>query len=250
MGPPPSNSAQGASIAVPLLQRDLSGARAAYTDRDTEASAVAHKAKTLTHGRNEPHVEGGEYVKLVVFGGLDGILTSFAIVAGAAGVGLSVKAVLGIGISNVLADALAMAVGEYLSTKSEKEYIAEERSREAWEFKNFPEGEVAESTHPPPPPGRPHSSRRARHIPRLSILAASGCRRLPWSISGQAPIESAMGWRVSLLVNGRHVPAHASRGVRTPSAHRRALLLRPTCARTRARAHLSRLVALLLFTSG
>lgn len=138
-------SSKSGSIQVPLIQRDLDGARAAFTTRDPAASAVAHGTKAAaTAHRAEPHVQGGEYVKLLVFGGLDGILTSFAIVAGAAGVGLSVKAVLGIGISNVLADALAMAVGEYLSTKSEKEYILEERSREAWEFQNFPEGECAE----------------------------------------------------------------------------------------------------------
>lgn len=74
-----------------------------------------------------------------MFGGLDGILTSFAIVAGSAGAQLSVPAVLAIGISNVLADALAMGVGEYLSSKSEEEYTREERSREEWEFDNFPE---------------------------------------------------------------------------------------------------------------
>lgn len=140
---------KGGSNQVPLIQRDLDGARAAFSTRDPEASAVAHGTKAVAHGtkgrsHTEAHVQGGEYVKLLVFGGLDGILTSFAIVAGAAGVGLSVKAVLGIGISNVLADALAMAVGEYLSTKSEKEYIHEERSREAWEFQNFPDGECAE----------------------------------------------------------------------------------------------------------
>ncbi|KAJ1627896.1 VIT family-domain-containing protein [Pavlovales sp. CCMP2436] len=142
----PTHLASGPA-AIPLLQRDLEGARTAYARGDPGASAVAHAAKGGggTHGDSEePHQQGGEYVKLVVFGGLDGILTSFAIVAGAAGVGLGVKAVLGIGISNVLADALAMGVGEYLSTKSENEYIAEERSREAWEFKNHPEGEISE----------------------------------------------------------------------------------------------------------
>lgn len=173
----PKASATNGSAAVPLLQRDLEGARSAFTARDVNASAVAHASKAAAgvagapHHSAEPHVQGGEYVKLLVFGGLDGILTSFAIVAGAAGVGLSVKAVLGIGISNVLADALAMGVGEYLSTKSEHEYIREEHARESWEFKNHPDGEVAESA-----PRRPLGTHAVRPRGAREGLARDGAR--------------------------------------------------------------------------
>ena len=58
------------------------------------------------------------HLKTVVFGGLDGILTSFAIVASCAGSSLSARTVLLLGACNILADALAMGVGEYLSSKS------------------------------------------------------------------------------------------------------------------------------------
>lgn len=140
-------SGNGSTNSVPLLQRDLEGARSAYKTGDASASALAHSTKALPSAEHnaEPHVEGGEFIKSIVFGGLDGILTSFAIVAGAAGAGLSVKAVLAIGISNVLADALAMGVGEYLSSKSEREYVREEHARETWEFENYPTGEISES---------------------------------------------------------------------------------------------------------
>lgn len=37
-----------------------------------------------------------------------------------------------------------MGMGEYLSAKSEHDYIAAERNREEWEFDNYPEGEVKE----------------------------------------------------------------------------------------------------------
>jgi len=142
-----STGQNGSTNAVPLLQRDLEGARNAFKSGDAEASALAHSTKSLPgagHHSTEPHVEGGEFIKSVVFGGLDGILTSFAIVAGAAGAGLGVKAVLAIGISNVLADALAMGVGEYLSSKSERDYVREEHARETWEFENHPSGEISE----------------------------------------------------------------------------------------------------------
>lgn len=80
----------------------------------------------------------------MIFGGLDGILTSFAIVAGAAGGNLSPQVVLILGFSNILADALSMGVGEFLSSKATNEWILSERSREEWELENYPEGEIRE----------------------------------------------------------------------------------------------------------
>lgn len=66
--------------------------------------------------------EGGEYIKSMVYGGLDGIITTFAVVSGVAGATLAVRVVIILGFSNLLADGFSMAVGDYLSSKSEKEY--------------------------------------------------------------------------------------------------------------------------------
>lgn len=83
-------------------------------------------------------------LKPIIFGGLDGILTAFAIVAGAAGGSLSPNTVLILGFSNIFADALSMGVGEFLSSKAENEWILSERAREKWEMENYPEGEMKE----------------------------------------------------------------------------------------------------------
>lgn len=72
--------------------------------------------------------------------GLDGIITTFAVVAGAAGASLSAGIVLILGSANLIADGLAMAFGEFLSGKAEREFHAAERERETWEFENHPEG--------------------------------------------------------------------------------------------------------------
>lgn len=56
-----------------------------------------------------------------VYGGMDGAVTTFAVVTGAAGANLSSKVVLILGFANVLADGFSMAVGSYLSEKSDQD---------------------------------------------------------------------------------------------------------------------------------
>ena len=122
-----------------MLTRRIDKAKEAYRKRDGEASRTAHEAG------HEPHNEGeGKYLKSIVYGGLDGIITTFAVVAGVAGASLDAGVVLILGFANLIADGLAMAFGEYLSGKAEREYHQAERERETWEFENHPEGEKLE----------------------------------------------------------------------------------------------------------
>ena len=58
-------------------------------------------------------------LRAALLGGVDGTITAFAIVAGAAGGALGVAAVGILGLSNVLADGLSMGVSEYLSSSAE-----------------------------------------------------------------------------------------------------------------------------------
>lgn len=120
-----------------------SGARKAYEVSDLEASRLYHDTHIIAQNE-EPHKTEGEFLKPIIFGGLDGILTSFAIVSGAAGGQLGTGVVLILGFSNILADALSMGVGEFLSSKANSEWILSERKREMWEMDNYPEGEIKE----------------------------------------------------------------------------------------------------------
>mmetsp|Transcript_30951 Transcript_30951/g.60397 ORF Transcript_30951/g.60397 Transcript_30951/m.60397 type:complete len:289 (+) Transcript_30951:22-888(+) len=124
--------------------RSLAAARSAYSSVDVEASRIAHGGAEIPVGNAESHDSGGAFVKPIVFGGLDGVLTCFAIVMGAVGGGLSRETILIIGFSSLLADAVSMGVGEFLSTKAEQDYSKMERQRESWELRNYPEGEVKE----------------------------------------------------------------------------------------------------------
>jgi len=109
--------------------------RSAYARGDAEASKRAHDAKKgdTTHHK-EGHSDSGEYIKSIVYGGLDGIITTFATVTSVAGADFSAAVIVVLGISHLFADGLSMGMGDYLSSEAEIDYTASERKREAWEM--------------------------------------------------------------------------------------------------------------------
>jgi hypothetical protein len=124
--------------------RDLGKAKSAFDLRDPEASKAVHSVNSLVPKNNETHPKMGEYIKSIMYGGLDGIISIFAVVAGAAGAGYGPNVVIVLGVSTLIADALSMGVGDALSSKAEAEVAKRERDREKWELENFKEGEVME----------------------------------------------------------------------------------------------------------
>jgi len=62
-----------------------------------------------------------------VYGGIDGTITTFAIVAGAAGANLDPKIIVILGLANVFADGFSMAAGRYLSAKAEEDELGTPR---------------------------------------------------------------------------------------------------------------------------
>ena len=132
------------------MSRDLDAARRAFEAGGEEAAAASRAAHSINGAvaengmAVEHHEQSGGRLKGIVFGGLDGILTSFAIISGSVGANLGPVAMLALGVSNVLADALAMGAGEFLSSNSYNSYVRKEREREAWELQNYPAGEIAE----------------------------------------------------------------------------------------------------------
>ena len=78
------------------------------------------------------------YIRELIYGANDGVITTFAIVAGVAGGGLSLRVVLIMGAANLLADGLSMAVGNYLSIRSHESVL---------ESQDLPEEEAAPIRH-------------------------------------------------------------------------------------------------------
>ena len=126
------------------LSKRIEEARKAFERGDKQASAHAHTANAISAAREEHGGAGSQYLGEMVYGGLDGIITTFAVVSGVAGAQLGTPVILILGLANLLADGFSMATGAYLSSKSEHEYYRKEWEREAWEVKHFPDGERAE----------------------------------------------------------------------------------------------------------
>ena len=79
----------------------------------------------------------GDFVKSLIFGGLDGIITTFAVVAAVAGSNMDSDVVILMGIANLLADGISMGLGDFLSEIAENNYVNKEREREMWYVCSF-----------------------------------------------------------------------------------------------------------------
>ena len=84
------------------------------------------------------------YLRDWVYGGIDGAITTFAVVAGVVGAGLSSKVILILGVANLLADGLSMAASNYSGTKTEVDELARYREIEERHIDIDPEGERRE----------------------------------------------------------------------------------------------------------
>jgi len=142
------------------LSRDLTKAREAYKKGDVDASRDAHAPKS-TSSHNEYHRVGGDYVKSIIYGGLDGITTTFAIIAGVVGGGIAVQVILILGFSNIIADGISMGISDTLSDMAEHDYSRSEKKRETWECDHNLEGEINEMVQLYQTRGLPESDARA-----------------------------------------------------------------------------------------
>lgn len=105
------------------------------------------------HLQKEHHASPFQtYLKEIVYGGTDGIITTFAVVAGFTGAEatssmptLPALAVLLFGLANLLADGFSMGLSSFLSLRSEQDIYKSQMSKEAHEIKHNPEMEKVET---------------------------------------------------------------------------------------------------------
>lgn len=102
------------------------------------------KQETRLHSGSKWKARWQDYIGEFVYGGIDGSVTTFAVVAGAAGANLDSSVIIILGFANLIADGFAMSVGSYLSNKSEEENYEKHEKIEYWEVEHLPEKEREE----------------------------------------------------------------------------------------------------------
>lgn len=84
------------------------------------------------------------YLRDWIYGGIDGAVTTFAIVSGVVGADLSTKVILILGAANIVADGFSMAASNYTGTKAENEEFDRIRAHEERQIDRDRDGEVRE----------------------------------------------------------------------------------------------------------
>lgn len=84
------------------------------------------------------------YLRDWIYGGVDGSVTTFAIVTGVVGAGLSPAVIVILGLANLLADGFSMAASNFLGTKAEHDDILRTAAIEHHHIEVAPEGEREE----------------------------------------------------------------------------------------------------------
>ena len=128
------------TLALALQTHGLNGYSLLYdsdSNMEHEHSAEAIKNRLA---RGPQH----NYLRDWIYGGIDGSVTTFAVVSGVAGAGLSPWIILVLGFANLFADGFSMAASNYLGTKAEHEDLQRLEAVENRHIDMEPEGEREE----------------------------------------------------------------------------------------------------------
>jgi VIT1/CCC1 family predicted Fe2+/Mn2+ transporter len=100
--------------------------------------------RSRTHG--ERHRRRGGWLRAAVLGADDGIVSTASIILGVASASASKEATLLAGVAGLVAGALSMAAGEYVSVSSQRDSELADIAREKQELATDPRGELKELT--------------------------------------------------------------------------------------------------------
>jgi VIT1/CCC1 family predicted Fe2+/Mn2+ transporter len=109
---------------------------------DIRAEKIIHHSKDDSHELN--HAAKLNWLRAAVLGANDGIVSLAGLVVGVAGATTSSAVILAAGIAGIIAGAISMAAGEYISVSSSRDTEKALLERERYELKHHPEEELEE----------------------------------------------------------------------------------------------------------
>jgi len=109
---------------------------------DGGARGVAGSTLAQAEGRHRG--AGGNALRAAVLGANDGLVSNLSLVMGVAGAGLSTRSIIVTGFAGLLAGAISMALGEWLSVQSSRELYTHQIDIERAEIESNPEEEAEE----------------------------------------------------------------------------------------------------------
>ncbi len=101
----------------------------------------SHTIKAIRERIQSPKVN---YLRDFIYGGIDGSVTTFAIVAGVMGATLAHEVIIILGMANLIGDGFSMAASNFLGTKAEVDEYKKYKAIEQSHIKIYPNGERQE----------------------------------------------------------------------------------------------------------
>ena len=221
----PRRASTGIDSVVPTSARQAG--RAGDPSPTTDRRVRAHVSELETESKR---IERLSSIREVVFGAQDGLVSTFAVVAGLAAAGVGNVVVLLGGLVSAVAGVLSMSIGTFLASRAQRQLYETELERERQEIRDHPGEEIAELMAALVGRGMPRAdavevARRIARFPEL-LLATLGIfelgvapQRLGTPVRDAFVMAAAFGGAslVPLLpfVAGRALPALALSGALT-----------------------------------